>query len=462
MTHVTTSISSSLRLLAVLVPMAASAAVHADVDVAWVAPTRGVSIALDASDNCFTLDYLYELGGDVTLTKRDSNGGLLWESTVDNTQSPFWERAQWVTTDSQGNALVCATRMSGYSNPVVAASVVMKFSAEGELLWRHLFDGAFDGSSTRKVLVDADDNAYVLGIAVTQEGQRLRVKKFAPDGAVIWDYLNQAGIGAPINFKFTPDNHLAITGRALIGSINGYAKINLDGQEVWSLPGVQSLTVGDCGGDAFGNTYVVHGEYVNGGGTVIRKLDPSGAAIWQYVYAFGGSRIEVGSDHQAVVSGFPNYGTAGAAFLKVDQDGTQLWVNLNADGPLMLLLHAQMLMDENNNAYLAAGTLFDMAVCKVNADGTSGWTGTTSGGFAQGMALGNDGRSVFMVGGATSRLIDDTPVPADLSGDGVVDGADLGMLLSAWGTDDAAADLNGDGVVDGSDLGELLSSWTGM
>lgn len=49
--------------------------------------------------------------------------------------------------------------------------------------------------------------------------------------------------------------------------------------------------------------------------------------------------------------------------------------------------------------------------------------------------------------------------PADLDGSGGVDGADLGMLLSAWGTPDA--DLNGDGIVGGDDLGLLLAAWTG-
>jgi len=51
---------------------------------------------------------------------------------------------------------------------------------------------------------------------------------------------------------------------------------------------------------------------------------------------------------------------------------------------------------------------------------------------------------------------------ADLNGDGVVDGADLGILLNAWGTcagSPCLGDLNGDGVVDGADLGILLSAW---
>lgn len=50
------------------------------------------------------------------------------------------------------------------------------------------------------------------------------------------------------------------------------------------------------------------------------------------------------------------------------------------------------------------------------------------------------------------------PVPADLNGDGVVDGNDLGLLLAAWGTR-GPADLNGDGTVDGNDLGLLLAAW---
>ncbi len=50
--------------------------------------------------------------------------------------------------------------------------------------------------------------------------------------------------------------------------------------------------------------------------------------------------------------------------------------------------------------------------------------------------------------------------PADLNGDGIVDGADLGILLLNWGAcEGCAADLNGDGVVDGADLGILLLNW---
>jgi len=52
-----------------------------------------------------------------------------------------------------------------------------------------------------------------------------------------------------------------------------------------------------------------------------------------------------------------------------------------------------------------------------------------------------------------------TPCVGDLNGDGFVNGADLGILLEAWGSSDPAADLNGDGIVNGADLGILLEVW---
>ena len=50
------------------------------------------------------------------------------------------------------------------------------------------------------------------------------------------------------------------------------------------------------------------------------------------------------------------------------------------------------------------------------------------------------------------------PCPADLDNDGAVTGADLGLLLGAWGTA-GPGDLDGDGVVTGADLGQLLGAW---
>ena len=51
------------------------------------------------------------------------------------------------------------------------------------------------------------------------------------------------------------------------------------------------------------------------------------------------------------------------------------------------------------------------------------------------------------------------PVPGDLNGDALVNGADLSILLGNWNTDHAPSDLDGSGLVDGADLARLLSNW---
>lgn len=53
------------------------------------------------------------------------------------------------------------------------------------------------------------------------------------------------------------------------------------------------------------------------------------------------------------------------------------------------------------------------------------------------------------------------PCPADLNGDRLVDGGDLGVCLGAWGPcqPGCPGDFNADGMVDGGDLGTLLSEW---
>jgi hypothetical protein len=73
-----------------------------------------------------------------------------------------------------------------------------------------------------------------------------------------------------------------------------------------------------------------------------------------------------------------------------------------------------------------------------------------------------DGRDVIVALHATGfSVIGELPAdtcPADLTGDGVVDGADLGLVLSAWGNS-PLSDLNDDGITDGADLGLLLTAF---
>jgi hypothetical protein len=363
-----------------------------------------VSVAVDGADNVYSVLWDYNPGGDIYLTKRNADGAQQWQVRFDNTDQTRHEVATWVDTDSQGNVLVSGTIRSGYSNPVNANSVLMKFAPDGRLLWRNIYNTPFDGSSTRKLVLDNADNVYVLGLGTSPSGQRTTVRKFGPNGNTLWTWFDPVGIGAPLNFKRTAVGDLVIAARSIFGSLNGYARIDQNGNTVWALPAFYSPTAGDAAGDAAGNTYLINGSATVGGGSVLRKLGPGGATVWERSHPMAGMRVDAGSDGAAVVGGFPNVSTAGAAFVKFDPAGNLLWANLDADGPgVALLAHAQMRLDALDNVYLAAGNLSQMGVTKVRSNGSSAWTALIPFGYAYSLAFGSNQR-LFVAGGTVARI----------------------------------------------------------
>jgi hypothetical protein len=99
----------------------------------------------------------------------------------------------------------------------------------------------------------------------------------------------------------------------------------------------------------------------------------------------------------------------------------------------------------------------------TGADITDGTTylRSASCGLAEFVAVGDIGFdlewAVFVDGTAGAGQPD---CPGDFNGDGMVDGADFGYILAAWGPcPGCPEDLNGDGEVNGADVGLVLSVW---
>lgn len=89
---------------------------------------------------------------------------------------------------------------------------------------------------------------------------------------------------------------------------------------------------------------------------------------------------------------------------------------------------------------------------RLASESTSGSTPNPYGGCWEG-----DG---CLIDNVTLKLVV-TCTDADLVPDGVVTGADLGVLLGQWGaaSGGSTADIDGSGTVDGTDLGILLGYW---
>ena len=103
--------------------------------------------------------------------------------------------------------------------------------------------------------------------------------------------------------------------------------------------------------------------------------------------------------------------------------------------------------DQASNSAVDAGAAYAYILNDCNANGVPDGEDMTVG-----TSLDLDGDGVPDECGAAC--------PADLSHDGKVDGADLGILLVAWDVEGPSeADLDGSGTVDGADLGLLLGAW---
>jgi uncharacterized repeat protein (TIGR01451 family) len=367
---------------------AVTASATAGFTIAWSNEPGGVDVALDAADNVYTATWVQGPGGDIALTKRNAAGVVQWTRGFDNTDTTRFEAASGVAVDGQGNAYVSGTIRSGFSNPVNVNSLLMKFASDGTLSWRQVYGNPFDGSSTRRVLADAAGNAYVLGLGMSPTpGLLASVRKFNPDGSTAWTWFDTLGVANPFDLKWGRDGRLLVTGGASVRG--GYSTIDPATGQLLSGGFVSSVGGMDIATDSQGATYFTYTNPSGTGGVLRHAGNPFGG-LWERALAMSPFRVETDSAGNAIVSGFPETGLGGAAFMKFAPDGTLLWSNQDADGPnVAMLAHARMRLDAAGNAYLAGSTLSRTAVVKVNADGTSAWTAEYPSGGAQAMALGN-------------------------------------------------------------------------
>ena len=103
------------------------------------------------------------------------------------------------------------------------------------------------------------------------------------------------------------------------------------------------------------------------------------------------------------------------------------------------------------------------SLMRLTADETGGsvvdaraWpSGTSSNELAQNL------EAAIRAAVAVSPRVACPECPADLNGDGCVDGGDLGLFLTYWGSSDefSPGNLDGQAPVNGADLGVLLTAW---
>jgi hypothetical protein len=186
--------------------------------------------------------------------------------------------------------------------------------------------------------------------------------------------------------------------------------------------------------------------------TICRQTDPvPGLAGWSFS-SLNGSTSICASDNGCVVflgSIVKNDGSeTGAALMAWDEAG----------GLRMLAKQSSLAASPftPTGDTIFTGTPINQLtlIGSTGNNGSGQSTGFSSSGWLV-LRAGDSNNQFYSI--ARIRVEPGVACPADLNGDGLVDSADLGALLSGWGT--ASPDLDGNGTVDSADLGTLLSAW---
>ena len=318
---------------------------------------------------------------------------------------------------------------------------------------------------------------------------------FARKGGVIPGYpdLTFANLttptSAPITFAARPlMNDGTIVFRSNLGGAGATAGVNdvatfaiKNGTcTMWmrkgdSVPGISDAVFSSTGSSSQMNNngmYAFEGVLCNADGTSIANDPVTGLPV--VGASFIGIRKADGTV-QVIARQFGAVpGIAGATFSSISGSSA---LSLSDSGVLVFSNNYVTAGSNNNPAVFAWDATLGLRV--IAKPGDTNFTGTPANQFTQlgstavtgsGVCSGLNakGQFVFRAGDSVNQIytiakIDLGPAacPADLTGDRVVNGADIAALLGVWGpcSGSCPADLTGDGAVTGADLAVLLAAW---
>ena len=233
-----------------------------------------------------------------------------------------------------------------------------------------------------------------------------------------------------------------------------------------SVPGISGLVFSSTGSGSVMNNngmYAYEGILMNADGTSI--TDPTIGSSFLGVRKANGTVVVLARALDAIpgIPGATYAGISGSSSLCISDSGVVVFANaFNLGATSNVAIFA---WDETSGLRVIAksgDTNFTGTPC--NQLTLIGGTGVTGNGINSGINA--SGQLVLRAGDSVNSIntiarINLAPVVAcvaDFNGDHQVDGSDLSVVLSQWGTA-GSGDINQDGNVDGNDLATLLGAW---
>lgn len=133
-------------------------------------------------------------GYNTTTLKYDADGTLVWERRYDRAPDWYFEYVTGMVLDNEENIIVaCFSETAArYEAPYIyylSDIVILKYTSDGDLLWRSQYDGPASGDDrTTDVAVDMSGNIYVSGRSEgAGTGYDCITLKYDPAGNLLWD-----------------------------------------------------------------------------------------------------------------------------------------------------------------------------------------------------------------------------------------------------------------------------------
>ena len=511
-------VSTSLALLALEAPSALAQWSSSAADNLVIAsrPSEQVQpkIAVTSDGGCYVSWFDNELGGyDVRLQRLDAAGVAQWGPNglllADLTFSSTQDYGIGVDTEGWGLVAYRDTRSGGIQ---VGANRV---SPAGVPAWGSglVLTNTSDFVGLEKIVGTSDGNIVVAWFQLNA----VQVRKLSPEGTVLWSRVLQGPGGLAVALcDLQPSDAPGAEGQVVLSMVRQgsfstprhlYAqKLDADGNPLW---GAAPVTIYNGGSLQFGNypPFTADGsggallawyattqqsfvqrvfadgtlQYPANGIAVATDpgrlrfdpaaiLDPASGDIYcfwnernsnQSQQALHGQRfvgstrawgsgglvlVPIGANDIQSIRCLPRTGGATAMWVQGGPNGQQIFASArNADGSQTWGSDLTVSSTPSTKSRIDAEVISSGTILSVWQDGATGVADI------QGQNIRSDGTL-----GVESIL-------GDLNDDGEVNGADLSILLSAWGAcppkGDCPADLNDDGEVNGADLSIQLSNW---
>ena len=215
--------------------------------------------------------------------------------------------------------------------------------------------------------------------------------------------------------------------------------------------GMYVLTQADIDGGMIDNIAAAHGTAPNG--DVVSDVSP----VWTYIPQKNSIDLEKTGEVDLGANGVADEGDIVTYTFTVTNTGTTTLTNVWIDDPRPGLVLGALSDNAGDGVDVLAPGATEVAI------GTYPITQEEAEGFMvdnTGVAYGDapNGETVHDVSPVWVHL----PGNPDLNGDGRVDAADAGILISHWGQADVGnADLNNDGMVDAGDAAIFMAAFTG-